>query len=132
MIYLTKDQIVALNKRQVEQYGGNYMPPQNFLHEENLDYLLDILDAEMFGKPLYPEVWHKAALYFFNIIANHIFQDGNKRTGLHSAIIFLRANGFTLNASDDDLITFATDVASGKFTLEETQQWFNAHLAPLA
>jgi prophage maintenance system killer protein len=55
----------------------------------------------------------------------------NKRTGLESALLFLELNGFTLNASDDDLIAFATDVASGKFTLADTQQWFKDRLVPL-
>ncbi len=132
MIYLTKEQVIAVNRHQVRTFGGNFLPPNNFLHEENLDYLLEIVDAEMFGRPLYPNIWDKASIYFFNIIANHVFQDGNKRTGLQSAVIFLRANEFMLNASDDDLIAFATDVASGKFTLEQTQQWFKEHLASLA
>jgi death on curing protein len=132
MVYLSKEQIVEINRHQVQTFGGNYMPPRNFLHEQNLDYLLEIIDSEMFGKPLYPELWHKAALYCFNIISNHIFQDGNKRTGLHASVIFLRANGFTLNADNDDLIAFATDVAMGKFSLEETQQWFSTRLQPIA
>jgi prophage maintenance system killer protein len=46
-------------------------------------------------------------------------------------LLFLELNGFTLNASDDDLIAFATDVASGKFTLADTQQWFKDRLVPL-
>jgi death-on-curing protein len=131
MFYLSKAQIVAINKHQIQMFGGNYLPPQNFLHEENLDYLLEIIDAELFGNPLYPNIWDKAGLYCFNIIANHVFQDGNKRTGLQTAIIFLRANGFTIQATDDDLIAFATDVASGKFTLADTQQWFKDRLVPL-
>ncbi len=30
----------------------------------------------------------------FNIITNHIFQGGNKRTGLEAAFIFLEQNGY--------------------------------------
>jgi death-on-curing family protein len=33
----------------------------------------------------------------YNIIANHIFQDGNKRTGLEAAIVFLRINGLNIS-----------------------------------
>ena len=49
------------------------MPPYNFLHEENLDYLLEAVQAEMFGEPLYPTVSGKAAVYCFNIIPAVIF-----------------------------------------------------------
>ncbi|MBK8347853.1 MAG: Fic family protein [Saprospiraceae bacterium] len=41
----------------------------------------------MFGE-LYPTLSEKAGLYMYNIISNHIFQDGNKRTGLEAGIVF--------------------------------------------
>ncbi len=71
--YLEKDDIVFINKRTVSVHGGNYVPPANFLHEENLDYLLEAVQAEMFGEPLYPTIPDKAALYCFNSIGNHNF-----------------------------------------------------------
>jgi death on curing protein len=130
--YLKKKDFLKINRRMIETVGGNFVPPDNLLKPSSLDYLVEIVSSDMFGKPLYPEVGDKAGVYCFNIIANHIFQDGNKRTGLESALLFLELNGFTLRASDDDLITFATDVAMGKFSLEETQQWFSTRLQPIA
>lgn len=128
MKYLSKTQIIRINHTQVENYGGNFIPPHNFLHEENLDYLLEAVQAEMFGAPLYPEVHHKAGLYMFNIISNHIFQDGNKRTGLQAAMIFLLSNGYNLLPDDETLINFTLSVASGEQTLEEVQAWFEKHI----
>jgi len=129
--HLQKRDILKINRRMIDIVGGTSMPSDNLLKPSALDYLIEIVSADMFGKPLYPELWDKAGVYCFNIIANHIFHDGNKRTGLESALLFLELNGFTLNASDDDLIAFATDVASGKFTLADTQQWFKERLTPL-
>lgn len=88
MMYLTKAEVIAINHNQVNLFGGNFVPPANFLHEENLDYLLEAVQADMFGEPLYPKIYQKAGVYLFNIICNHIFQDGNKRTGLQSVLIF--------------------------------------------
>ncbi len=34
--YLTKNRITRLNKATVNVHGGNFMPPHNFLQEENL------------------------------------------------------------------------------------------------
>jgi len=129
--HLQKRDILKINRRMIDIVGGTFMPSDNLLKPSALDYLIEIVSTDMFGKPLYPELWDKAGVYCFNIIANHIFHDGNKRTGLESALLFLELNGFTLNASDDDLIAFATDVASGKFTLADTQQWFKERLTPL-
>ena len=99
MELLTKTDIIVINYKTVKAHGGNYVPPYNFLHEANLDYIIDIIEAEMFGEPLYPEISDKASIYFYNIICNHIFSDGNKRTGLETAVLFLGANGHQLSES---------------------------------
>ncbi|MBC8109768.1 MAG: type II toxin-antitoxin system death-on-curing family toxin [Verrucomicrobia bacterium] len=126
MYYLSKAQIIAINKHQIETFGGNFVPPFNLLNENPLDYLVEIIDSEMFGEALYPEIHHKASVYMFNIICNHIFSDGNKRTGLQVTLVFLISNGYQLNSTIDDqtLIDFTTEVASGKYTLEAVQEWF--------
>lgn len=130
MIYLTKQQIIAINHKQVNMVGGNFVPPNNFLHENNLDYLVEIIGATAFGEELYPQIYHKAGLYMFNIVSNHIFQDGNKRTGLQTAMIFLLQNDyfFTKEVTDDLLISFTLSVASAELSLDEVQEWFGQHI----
>jgi death on curing protein len=132
-IYLTKADIVYINQRTVAEHGGNFMPPSNFLHEENLDYLIEAVQAEMFGEPLYPGTADKAALYAYNIICNHIFTDGNKRTGLEAALVFLKLNGTRLDRKLPlaDLYQFILRVASGEVTLEACRDWFASQIVPL-
>ncbi len=126
MYFLTKSDIVQINKRTVDEHGGNYMVPYNFLHEENLDYLIEIVQSEMFGESLYPTISEKAALYCYNIIGNHIFTDGNKRTGLGAALIFLNLNNYNLyeSVTYDILFEFITKISSGNSSLEECKTWF--------
>lgn len=92
--YLQKEDIVHINRLTVRMHGGSFLPPNNFLHEEHLGYLIETAGAKIFGEPLYPTIADKAALYMFNIISNHIFQDGNKRTGLQSARVFVALNNY--------------------------------------
>jgi len=133
MNYLTKQQIILINKLTVARHGGNYMPPENFLHEENLDYLMEIITSEMFGEPLYPSISDKAGLLMFNIISNHIFSDGNKRTGLEAGLLFVKMNGYTVrNESYDKIFNFTIQVASGELTLEQTQDWFLENIEKVA
>jgi death-on-curing protein len=142
MNFLTKEDIIVINRKTVKHHGGNFVEPCNFLHEENLDYLVEVVQAEAFGQPLYPSLSDKAALYMHNIICNHIFQDGNKRTGLEAAILFVRMNGNNLKqqlevinighksvpkigkTNYEVLYNFTIEVASGELTLEECQAWF--------
>lgn len=132
--YLTKNQVIKLNLATVNEHGGNFMPPHNFLHEDNLDYLLETVQAEMFGQELYPTIADKAALYCFNIICNHIFTDGNKRTGLVSALIFLNLNKYDLRleVTNPVLTDFIIKVAFGNSSLEECREWFKNNIILLA
>ena len=133
MEYLEKEDVILINHSTVKNHGGNFVPPSNFLHEENLDYLLEAVQSEMFGEQIYPELWDKAAVYCYNIICNHIFSDGNKRTGLGVAIIFLRLNHFRINKNlrKKDVENFIISVASGQISLEECKNWFKENIAPL-
>lgn len=134
MKFLSKSQIIQINHHQVETFGGNFVLPDNLLHENRLNYLVEAVDMEVFGQPLYPEICHKTGLYMFNTVANHIFSDGNKRTGLQAALIFLISNGFRLlpQVTDQILIDFATEVASGKHTLESVQAWFANNITKIS
>ena len=75
---------------------------------------------------MYPSIEDKAAVYCYNIICNHIFSDGNKRTGLESSLAFLNLNGKRLNAllPKSDLTNFILAVASGEVTIDECRKWF--------
>ena len=133
MIKITKSNVIAINEETIKKDGGNYVPPNNFLHESNLDYLVEIIDSEMFGEPLYPTIADKASIYFYNIICNHIFSDGNKRTGLAVALVFLVLNGYQLKEGivGDVLFNFVTSVASGQITLDECRNWFKNNIEPI-
>jgi death-on-curing protein len=128
MELLQKSDIVRINMLAIQDTGGNFIPPHNFLHEENLDYLVEIVGATAFGEELYPQIYHKAGLYMFNVVANHIFQDGNKRTGLEAALLFLQLNDYDLIVEDDLLISFTLSVASAELSLYEVQEWFAKHI----
>lgn len=131
--YLSKSRIIKINKETIEIHGGNFMSPFNFLHEENLDYLVEVVTSEMFGQQLYPLITDEAAVYCFNIICNHIFSDGNKRTGLGAALQFLNLNGLDIsqNITDDILTAFILKIASGQSNLEECKAWFALNSVPL-
>lgn len=149
MKYLTKKDIIYINKKTVERHGGNFVPPANLLNEAPLDYVVEAVGAEMFGAPLYPELHDKAAVYMFNIITNHIFQDGNKRAGLESALMFLDDNGYFVKKNlkkvevagkafpkfgetrNEILYNFTIEVASGELSLEECQAWFKENIEPI-
>ncbi|MEM6723051.1 MAG: type II toxin-antitoxin system death-on-curing family toxin [Bacteroidota bacterium] len=96
MRYLSKEEILLINRLTIKVHGGNFVGPSNFHNEQSLDYLLEAVRSKLFGQEIYPTLSHKAGLYMFNIVSNHTFQDGNKRTGLGAALLFLKLNGYQL------------------------------------
>ena len=52
------------------------------------------------------------------IIRNHVFIDGNKRTGVLATILFYNLNGLEIEAAQEDVIALALDVAEGQIDVE--------------
>ncbi len=46
MTYLTKEEIVAINHYQVAVFGGNFMQPNNFLHDLLINFTLSVASGE--------------------------------------------------------------------------------------
>ncbi len=78
----------------------------------------------MFGKYIYQDIFEMAAAYFYHIIKNHPFVDGNKRTGLVVAISFLQENNITVHYDFDSLYELAIGVADSSLKKEDIAQYF--------
>jgi len=72
------------------------------------------------GKSPYVDLIEVAAAYLFYLGHNHPFLDGNKRTAMAAAVVFLRLNGFDPAADGDDWQRLVLDVTSGKIDREQT------------
>ena len=72
------------------------------------------------GKSPYVDLIEVATAYLFYLGRNHPFLDGNKRTAMAAAVVFLRLNGFDPAADGDDWQRLVLDVASGKIDREQT------------
>lgn len=60
-----------------------------------------------------------AATYCFNIIKNHPFTDGNKRSGILAMITFLDSNNIEIECSFEKLYQLALGVADSSIKLPE-------------
>ena len=93
MRYLTKKQIIRINKRVIENAGIGSI---GILDYGGLDSIVESPKQAFFGRDAYPTVWLKAAYYLQKIAKKHVFADGNKRTALEATSIFLLLNGYDL------------------------------------
>ncbi|MCP4416034.1 MAG: type II toxin-antitoxin system death-on-curing family toxin [Chloroflexi bacterium] len=58
---------------------------------------------------------------------NHPFVDGNKRTAITSAAMFLRLNGYVLQTTQAELERFSLMVAGERPSLDSIAAWFEAN-----
>jgi death-on-curing protein len=79
-----------------------------------------------------PDVADLAAAYAAGITRNHAFIDGNKRTGLAVALVFLLDNLHELIAANDDLVMTMLSVADGTMSEAELAIWLRTYIRPLA
>ena len=68
-----------------------------------------------------------AAAYAVGISSNHPFFDGNKRTAMEVAIVFLEFNGYTVTASQEEACVTFLSLAAGEITEAELALWFANH-----
>ncbi len=99
MNYLTPEQVLFIHSRLVAETGGGHGVRELGLLESAVARLKATFD----GKVLYPNLFLKAAALMDSLINNHPFLDGNKRTGVTAAGLFLRINGRKLSASSKDV-----------------------------
>jgi death-on-curing protein len=64
-----------------------------------------------------------AASYAHAVIQGHPFVDGNKRTGILSAIVFLELNGQSLHVPESDVVRHTLTLASRESTEEDLARW---------
>jgi death-on-curing protein len=77
-----------------------------------------------------PSLARFAASYAKEIVANHPFVDGNKRTAFTVFITFLKLNGLQLTASMEDQVLTFWALAAGEISEEQLAHWFEGNTAP--
>jgi death on curing protein len=71
-----------------------------------------------------------AAAYAFGVSRDHPFLDGNKRTSLVVAELFLELNGFELVAGDAACVATFLSLAAGELTEGDLARWVTENSHP--
>ncbi len=119
MNYLTAEQVLFIHARLISETGGVHG-----VHE--LGLLLSAVarpQATFDGQDLYPDLFVKAAALLESLIGNQAFLDGNKRTAITSAGLFLRINGYRLTANNQQLEVFTLQCVQRLVPLDEMALW---------
>lgn len=119
MYYLDMQDALALHQRQLEGFGG----------------APGVRDAGLIEAALarpqsgyYRDRIEEAAALWESLTMNHGFIDGNKRVGFAATYVFLRMNGFIIDASAKSTIRFVIGhLEKGTFEKNLLEKWLRRH-----
>lgn len=124
MKYLTPQQILAIHDQMVKRFGGLRGIRDIGLVESAVARPMATFDE----KDLYENIFDKAASLLQSLLKNHPFVDGNKRTALTSAGIFLKMNGYILKNYHEEEVEFGVNVDNKHLSIEAISAWLKNHL----
>ncbi len=101
-------EVLLILQDQIRRYGGGY----GVRDRELLSSALAMPSTSFEGKYLHKDLYDQAAAYAFHICQNHPFIDGNKRTALAAALVFLSLNGIELDDPNEALYELMMNVSS--------------------
>lgn len=121
---ITVNDLLEINRFVISNYGGMSSGVKDY---NLLESCVVQINQEVFGEVLYQTVEDKIGWIVFSIFSNHIFLDGNKRTGVMTLEYLCLINKIVLDVSDDDLINLALGIATSKLKHEEVVDWIREH-----
>jgi len=110
IVFLTLSEVIQIHADQIERYGG-----RSGIRDVNLLSSAAAMPYASFKEQfLHEDLYEMAAAYAFHISQNHPFVDGNKRTALAAALVFLELNGISLDDPEEKLYHAMMSLASGE------------------
>lgn len=123
MIFLTAEDVLLIHSLVVDETGGSH----GIRNREVIAGIVGTPQQAVFGKELYPTIFEKAAVLAREIIMQHPFLDGNKRTGMTSAAILLQRNGWALAVKEGGIETMALRIIIEHLEVKEIARWLKAN-----
>jgi death-on-curing protein len=125
ILHLSLDQVLQIHELQIEKFGG----AAGLRDPAALESAVARPAMTFGGEDLYPDVPSKTAALMHSLVMNHAFVDGNKRVGITAAELFLRLNGYRLDASNPELEELTMTVARGELDAEALAIWFRQRIS---
>ncbi len=116
--FLTLAEVIEVHTDQITRYGG-----QDGVRDFGLlESALAQPEASFAGEWLHKDLYDMAAAHAYHLCQDHPFLDGNKRTALACALVFLELNGISVRDPHGLLKDAMLRTASGKTGKAELAQ----------
>lgn len=129
--------VLAIHDQQLDLYGGE--PGIKDGNTGTIESILSKQTEVFFGYEKYPSIFNKGAMLWYFFTKGHCFNDGNKRVGFVSCVLFLELNGYELVVPEEKATLKSLEVASNMYRsvdidtyiLEDLSEWLERNCQPL-
>lgn len=118
--FLRLEDVLYLHKIQIEKFGGSH----GLRNIGLLQSALAMPEASFGGTYLHATLHEMAAAYFYHLVMNHPFVDGNKRIGALAADVFMDIKGLNLAVDETEFERLTLDTAQGKVDKSQIAVFF--------
>ena len=126
MTRLTKEKVLALQKAVAKRTGGDGAP----LDAAALEAALAAPFARgEDGADVFPSREEKAAKLCHELAAKRVFGTDGARMAMAVTLVFLEANGLSVDASPDDVVVIARALANRRLRSDDLLVWICHHSA---
>lgn len=115
-IHLTVEIVREIHREAIAAFGGSH----GIRDQGLLESAVAAPQATFGGESPFSDLVEIAAAYLFYLCRNHPFLDGNKRTAMTAAIVFLRLNGVEPAKDSEAWEALVLDVAASNLDRERT------------
>ncbi len=121
--FLTLEDALTLHEELIQRYGGT-----PGLRDAGLLEAALAMPHAGFGGQYFHQFPHEmGAAYFFHLVRNHAFIDGNKRIALACAILFFKINRVPCFITEDEAVELTIAAASGQIDKSAITVFFSEH-----
>ncbi|MBU1000538.1 type II toxin-antitoxin system death-on-curing family toxin [Patescibacteria group bacterium] len=121
--FLTTSQVLFIHDQMIKRFNGS----PGIRDIGLIKSVIARPQATFENKYLYVSIFDKAASLLQSLLKNHPFIDGNKRTALTSAGLFLWKNEYKLVNHYKEEVKFTVRASSKNLTVEQISKWLKIH-----
>lgn len=121
--WLTDTTVLAIHAQQIERFGGAHG-----VRDQHLVLSALARPTQRWYYDATADLSDMAALYLVGLSQAHGFIDGNKRTGLACALVFLAINDAALHVDGAELYALSMRVAMNQSDVADVAAYFRTRL----
>jgi death-on-curing protein len=122
--WISEEILLVIHAQQIERYGGAHG-----VRDENLVLAALQRPINRWGYEKSTDFADLAAVYLVAFAGTQGFNDGNKRTGLACALVFLGMNSMSFEADAKELYELTLRVATHQMGDNQVAAWFRQRMA---